>query len=117
MRWRVSSRGFARRSTEGRGGTYPRTASRRVLPALNEGAFEGAITMLSPVRRLRPWRAPRVFVVNVPNPGMTTLSSRVSTSMIAENTASTTAAACALDSDASVATWDARSDFFIHFPS
>ena len=28
--------------------THPRTASRRVFPALNEGAFEGAITVLSP---------------------------------------------------------------------
>ena len=33
---------------------YPRTASRRVLPALNEGALEAAIAMLSPVRGLRP---------------------------------------------------------------
>ena len=41
---------------------YPCTASRRVLPALNEGAFEGVIAMLSPVRGLRPWRAARDFV-------------------------------------------------------
>ena len=95
--------------------TYPRTASRRVLPALNEGAFEAAIAMLSPVRGLRPWRAPRIFVANVPNPGMATLSSLVSASLMAENTVSTTADACALDSEASVATWDERSDFFITF--
>ena len=82
-------------------------------PALNEGAFEAAIAMLSPVRGLRPWRAPRIFVVNVPNPGMATLSSLVSASLIAENTASTTADASALESAASVATWDERSDFFI----
>ena len=44
---------------------------------------------------------------------MVTLSSLVSASAIAENTASTTPEACALESDASVATWDERSDFFI----
>ena len=32
------------------------TASRRVLPALNAGAFEAEMAMLSPVRGLRPWR-------------------------------------------------------------
>ena len=34
--------------------TYPRTVSRRVWPALNEGDLEAAIAMLSPVRGLRP---------------------------------------------------------------
>lgn len=32
---------------------HPRTASRRVFPALNEGAFEAAIAMFSPVRGFR----------------------------------------------------------------
>ena len=71
------------------------------------------MAMLSPVRGLRPWRAPRVFVENVPNPGMATLSSRASESLIAENTASTTAEACALVSETSVATWAESSDFFM----
>ena len=48
---------------------------RRVLPALNEGVFKAAMVMFFPVRGLRPCRAARVFVVTVPNPGMTTLSS------------------------------------------
>ena len=71
------------------------------------------MAMLSPVRGLRPWRTPRVFVENVPNPAMATLSSRASESLIAENTASTKAEACALVIEASVATWAERSDFFI----
>ena len=42
---------------------------------MNEGVFKAAMVMFFPVRGLRPCRAARVFVVNVPNPGMTTLSS------------------------------------------
>ena len=74
--------------------------SRSALPALNEGAFEAAMLRLSPVRGLRPCRAARVFVVNVPNPGMSTLSPLASASPIAENTASTALSACALESEA-----------------
>ena len=71
---------------------------------MNEGALEAAMAMLSPVCGLRPWRAPRVFVVKVPKPGMTTLSSRASASAIGENRASTALWACALDSAAWVET-------------
>ena len=50
------------------------TASRSVLPGLNAGAVDAAMAMASPVRGLRPWRAGRIFVVNVPKPAMETSS-------------------------------------------
>ena len=42
------------------------------------------MSMVFPVRGLRPCREARAFVTNVPNPGMTTLSSRASASPIAD---------------------------------
>ena len=42
------------------------TASLSAFPALNAGAFEAAMAILSPVPGLRPWRAARVLVVEAP---------------------------------------------------
>ena len=70
------------------------TASRRVLPALNEGAFEAAMAMLSPVRGLRPWRARARFGREGPEAGdRDGLSLPASASAMVENTALTAASA------------------------
>ena len=48
----------------------PLTISRSFFAALNAGAVEAAMAMLSPVCGFRPWRAGRERVENVPNPAM-----------------------------------------------
>ena len=45
------------------------------------------MAMLSPMRGSRPWRAAQVFVGNVPNPAMLTISPFASASLMVENSA------------------------------
>ena len=85
------------------------TASRSALPALNAGALEAAMAMGYPLRGMRPRRAARSVVVNVPNPGMDTPSPLANASPIAANAALTVRSSCVLDSVVSAA----RSDFFM----
>ena len=61
------------------------TASRRVLPALNGGAVEAAMAMLSRVAGLCPWRAARLRVANVPKPAIETFSPRARASAMVES--------------------------------
>ena len=63
------------------------TASPNAFPALKDGAFEAGIDTLSAVRGLRPVRARRSFVANVPKPAIRT-SSFAKASEIASRTAS-----------------------------
>ena len=92
------------------------TASRRVLPALNEGAVEAAMVMVSPVRGLRPVRAGRERVEKAPKPAIVTVSPLASASAMAENTALTAAAASDFDSEVLAATPTASSRLFIPRP-
>ena len=69
--------------------------------------------MLSPVRRLRPCRTAHALVENVPNPEILTVSPIASASPVAVKTAFKTVSASARDSEASEATRDERSAFFI----
>ena len=91
-------------------------ASRRVFPTLKDAAFEAATSTLSPVRGLRALRAGRDFVEKVPKPVIVTVSSSARASPMAENTASTAAAASAFDNEALPATCDAISVLFIGPP-
>ena len=92
------------------------TASLSAFPALNAGAFEAAMAMLSPVRGLRPWRAARVLAVKLPKPAMETVSPRVSASATAAKTALTTRSAAAPGMEISAATWDDSSALFMLIP-
>ena len=74
------------------------------------------MAMLSPVRGLRPWRAGRFLVVNVPNLATATVSSLARVSAMVENTALTTRSAVDLDSETCLATWDVSADLFMRFP-
>jgi len=90
------------------------TPLRRVLPALNEGAVEAVMAMLSPVRRLRPVRAGRDRVEKAPKLSATvTVSPLESASPMVENTALTAASASDLDSEVLAATWAASSRLII----
>ena len=89
------------------------TAFLSALPALNDGAFDAAIVTLSPVRGLRPVRAPRRLVANVPNPAIRTASSFANPSVIASSTVSTAPSAMDLLSPILPATPSTMSDFFI----
>ena len=89
------------------------TAFLSALPALNDGAFDAAIVTLSPVRRLRPIRAPRRLVANVPNPAVRTASSFTNPSVMASSTVSTAPSAMDLLSPILPATRSTMSDFFI----
>ena len=80
------------------------TASRSDLLALNVGARKGAMVMVSPVCGLRPCRAARRRVENVPNPAMVMVSPPARASAMAENTALTAEAASVQDRDASIET-------------
>ena len=65
------------------------TASRNGLPALKVGVVEAATSRLSPVLGLRPVRAGRLLVPNVPKPTIRTSSPLARVSAIASKTAST----------------------------
>ena len=69
------------------------TASRNGFPGLNVGAVEARISILSPVRGLRPARAPRFRVPKAPNPTIRTFSPLARASRTTSNTASTAAPA------------------------
>ena len=98
----------------GRAGHFPTViGSRRLFPALNAGVFEAATVMLSPVAGLRPCRAERARVENVPNPAMATVSSLASASPIIENAVETTVSAIILETPARAATWAQSSDLFM----
>ena len=71
------------------------------------------MSMLSPVRGLRPFRAARRLVENVPNPAMATLSFLASVSEMVEKTALTSRSAVALGRDNCEATFVPRSDLFM----
>ena len=86
------------------------TVSRSDFPALNAGVFDAAMEMVSPVAGLRPCRAERARVENVPNPVMATVSSLASASPITENAVEMTVSAVALDTSAWAATWAQSSD-------
>ena len=64
-------------------------ASLSIFPALNDGDFDAAIEIVSPVRGLRPVRADRALAVKVPNPGSRTSSPSARASPIMPNTLST----------------------------
>ena len=89
------------------------TASRRAFAALNAGTFEAGMGMLSPVRGLRPWRAARRLVLNVPKPAMATLSPSAGTSAMVEHMAVSAESASVLDREAASATRADSSDLFI----
>ena len=72
------------------------------------------MVMDSPVCGLRPCRAARARRVNVPNPAIMTLSPLARVSVMAENTASMTLSAPALDREASAATRAESSDLVTH---
>ena len=72
--------------------------------------------MLSPVAGLRPWRAARLRVANVPKPAIETVSPRASASPMVANTAPTTLSAVALVAEIRVATLDANSVLFMRHP-
>ena len=88
------------------------TVSRSPFPALNNGTFEAAIAMLSPVRGFRPCRAGRSFTEKVPNPATLTVSPLARASLMDPSTALTAVSASAFDSEASAATQVDRSDLF-----
>ena len=89
------------------------TVSRSAFPALNDGAVEAGMAMLSPVAGFRPWRADRLRVAKLPKPAMVTFSPRASASPMAAKTALTTLSALALGTEVSAATWDASSALFM----
>ena len=91
----------------------PPTVSRSFFKALNAGVVEAAMSKLSPVLGLRPWRGARVRVKKVPNPAMATGSSRARASPMAANTTPTMRSAVALVADVSSATWETSSFLFI----
>ena len=66
-----------------------RNLARSTFSASNDGAFDAATAMLSPVRGFRPDRAGRLFVENVPNPVTDTVSSFARASPMTSNTALT----------------------------
>ena len=66
------------------------------LAGLNEGTFEAAMVMLSPVRRLRLRSWGRRLVEKMPNPAMATVSFLASASPMTEKTALTALSATAL---------------------
>ena len=68
--------------------------------------------MASPVRGLRPFRAERCLMVNVPNPAMATVSPAARASAMAENMALTAVSASVRNMDAAAAR-DNSSDLFI----
>lgn len=74
---------------------------------------DATVLDLGAVRGLRPWRAARLLVVNVPNPATVTGSPPARASLMDENMASITESAVALDREAWVATWDEMFDLFI----
>ena len=94
----------------------PFTTSLSAFPGLNEGTFDAAIGTLSPVRGLRPVRAARLFVVNVPNPAIPTASSFASASAIASSTVSTVPSATDLVSPILSATRPTIADLFTASP-
>ena len=67
----------------------PFTAVLSILLALNAGTVASGICRASPVRGLRPLRAIRRFVVNLPKPTIVTSSPSASASPTTSNTAST----------------------------
>ena len=89
------------------------TESLSALPGLNAGAVDAGIDRLSPVCGLRPVRAGRLFVVNVPNPAIRTCSPSARASPTASNTASTASPAADWLKPIRSATRPAISDFFM----
>ena len=87
------------------------TSSRSFFLALDAGALEAAMAILSPVCGLRPGRAGRERVENVPKPAMATASSLVRASPMTAKTVLSARSAAALGSAACVATWVTRSAF------
>ena len=71
--WRRSSTHFPRKLAAHRARTHvfdSLTVSRSAFPALNDGAVEAGMAMLTPVAGLRPWRADRLRVAKLPKPAM-----------------------------------------------
>src|SRR5690606_33823641 len=83
------------------------------LPALNAGFLEALILMVSPVRGLRPVRAPRLRTEKVPKPTRVTVSPFFRALVMAATIASTARPASALDSSAPSATASMNSALFI----
>ena len=93
------------RGGHGDAGNFPALmVSRSLFAALNAGAREAAMWMLSPGAGLRPRRAARVRVVNLPKPAIATVSFLASTSLIVVNMAETTASVVARETAAWAAT-------------
>src|SRR5687767_12961784 len=85
----------------------------RPEPAVKRGTFDAAICIDSPVRGLRPSRAPRDATWNLPKPVNVTSPPPLSSDSMVLSTASTAAAASFLDRPASWATLSTNSDFDI----
>src|SRR3954454_169270 len=89
------------------------TAFFRLEPAVKRGTFDAAICIDSPVRGLRPSRAPREATWNLPKPVNVTSPPLFRVDSMVFSTASTAAAASFLDRPASWATLSTNSDFDI----
>src|SRR5215213_5964813 len=85
----------------------------RPEPAVKRGTFDAAICIDSPVRGLRPSRAPRAATWNLPKPVNVTSPPLLSVDSMVPSTASTAAAASFLERPASWATLSTNSDFDI----
>ncbi len=92
------------------------TESFSALPALNVGTLAALIWIDAPVWGLRPWRAARSLVVNVPKPTSTTGSLFLSESVMASIIASITRPAVAFGISAPAATASINSDLFTLSP-
>src|ERR687898_160217 len=90
------------------------TAFLRPEPAVNRGTLLAAICIVSPVRGLRPSRAPRLATWNLPNPVNETSSPDLSALSTVEMTASTAAPASFFDRPLSAATLSTNSDFVMY---
>src|SRR3712207_3191812 len=84
-------------------------------PAVKRGTLLAAMVIDSPVRGLRPSRAPRSATWNLPNPVKDTALPPFSESEMTWMTASTAAPACFLSSPDSCATWSTKSPFVTVF--
>ena len=72
----------------------PATASLSLLLALKAGTFRAGIIIRSPVKRLRPSLAGRIFTPNVPKPGRMTFSPLFKASVTDSKSADSAARVC-----------------------
>jgi len=89
----------------------------RLWPGVNFGTTAAAILMASPVRGLRPSRAARALVWNVPNPTKTTLSPSAICWLTVSMKASSILLAAALEHSLFVAMASINSVLFIVYNS